>query len=50
MPPALLALDNAVLTPHFASSTEETTAAMGACVIDKLVGWFSGRGAVTPVT
>ena len=50
VPPALLALDNAVLTPHIASSTEETTAAMGACVIDNLVGWFSGRGAVTPVT
>jgi hydroxypyruvate reductase len=50
VPAALRALDNVVLTPHIASSTEETMAAMGACVIDNLVSWFSGRGAVTPVT
>lgn len=49
VPAAMLALDNVVLTPHIASSTEETTGAMGACVIDNLVSWFSGRGAVTPV-
>jgi hydroxypyruvate reductase len=50
VPAALIALDNVVLTPHIASSTEETMGAMGACVIDNLVSWFSGRGAVTPVT
>jgi hydroxypyruvate reductase len=50
VPAALSALDNVVLTPHIASSTEETMGAMGACVIDNLVSWFSGRGAVTPVT
>jgi hydroxypyruvate reductase len=49
VPEALAALDNVVLTPHIASSTEETMGAMGACVIDNLVSWFSGRGAVTPV-
>jgi hydroxypyruvate reductase len=49
VPEALLKLDNVVLTPHIASSTEETMGAMGACVIDNLVSWFSGRGAVTPV-
>ncbi len=49
-PPALRALDNVVLTPHIASSTEETMRAMGQCVIDNLVSWFSGHGAVTPVT
>jgi hydroxypyruvate reductase len=49
VPAALLELDNVVLTPHIASSTEETMGAMGACVIDNLVSWFSGRGAVTPV-
>jgi lactate dehydrogenase-like 2-hydroxyacid dehydrogenase len=49
VPAALRALDNVVLTPHIASSTEETMGAMGACVIDNLVSWFSGRGAVTPV-
>ena len=49
VPDALKALDNAVLAPHIASSTQETTRAMGACVIDNLVSWFSGRGAITPV-
>lgn len=49
VPAALTALDNVVLTPHIASSTEETMGAMGACVIDNLVSWFSGRGTVTPV-
>jgi lactate dehydrogenase-like 2-hydroxyacid dehydrogenase len=49
VPAALCALDNVVLTPHIASSTEETMGAMGACVIDNLVSWFSGRGPVTPV-
>jgi lactate dehydrogenase-like 2-hydroxyacid dehydrogenase len=50
VPAALGALDNVVLTPHIASSTEETMGAMGACVIENLESWFSGRGAVTPVT
>ena len=50
VPVALRDLDNVVLTPHIASSTEETMGAMGACVIDNLVSWFSGRGALTPVT
>jgi len=49
-PAALLKLDNVVLTPHVASSTEETLKAMGACVIDNLDSWFAGRGALTPVT
>jgi lactate dehydrogenase-like 2-hydroxyacid dehydrogenase len=49
VPAALRELDNVVLTPHIASATEETMGAMGACVIDNLVSWFSGRGAVTPV-
>jgi hydroxypyruvate reductase len=49
IPQALRELDNVVLTPHIASSTEETMAAMGACLLDNLVSWFAGRGAVTPV-
>ncbi len=49
VPTKLLELDNVVLTPHIASSTEETMRAMGACVIDNLASWFSGRGALTPV-
>lgn len=50
VPAELLALDNVVLTPHIASSTEETMTAMGNCVLDNLRSWFAGRGAVTPVT
>ena len=50
VPAALLSLDNVVLTPHIASSTEETAKAMGDCVVDNLVSWFEGRGALNPVT
>jgi lactate dehydrogenase-like 2-hydroxyacid dehydrogenase len=50
VPAALLTLDNVVLTPHIASSTEETAKAMGDCVVDNLVSWFEGRGALNPVT
>lgn len=50
VPVSLLALENVVLTPHVASATEETAKAMGACVVDNLVSWFEGRGALTPVT
>ncbi|HET6519177.1 MAG TPA: 2-hydroxyacid dehydrogenase [Geminicoccaceae bacterium] len=48
VPEALLGLDNVVLTPHVASSTEETMGAMGECVVANLVAWFEGRGALTP--
>ena len=48
-PVALRELDNVVLTPHIASATEETMRAMGICVVDNLVSWFSGQGALTPV-
>lgn len=50
VPATLAALDNVVLTPHVASSTEETAKAMGDCVVDNLVSWFEGRGALTPAT
>jgi lactate dehydrogenase-like 2-hydroxyacid dehydrogenase len=50
VPPALIALDNVVLTPHIASSTEETMTMMRQCVLDNLDSWFAGRGALTPVT
>ncbi len=49
VPPALLALDNVVLTPHIASSTEETMRAMGECVVGNLTSWFDGKGALTAV-
>ncbi|WP_222183001.1 2-hydroxyacid dehydrogenase [Geminicoccus harenae] len=49
VPEALLRLDNVVLTPHVASSTEETMGAMGECVVGNLVDWFAGKGARTPI-
>lgn len=49
VPEALLPLDNVVLTPHIASNTEETAAAMGETVVANLVSWFAGKGAVTPI-
>jgi hydroxypyruvate reductase len=49
VPAALLALDNVVLTPHIASSSEEAMSAMGQCVVANLVSWFEGKGALTPV-
>lgn len=50
VPEALRRLDNVVLTPHIASSTHETMGAMGDLVVENLVSWFSGKGAVTPVS
>lgn len=49
VPAALLAMDNVVLTPHIASATEETVAAMGENVVGNLVSWFGGGGALTAV-
>jgi lactate dehydrogenase-like 2-hydroxyacid dehydrogenase len=50
VPEELKSLDNVVLTPHIASSTEETMALMRQCVLDNLESWFAGRGALTSVT
>jgi len=49
VPEALVALDNTVLLPHIGSASAETRAAMGQLVVDNLVSWFDGNGAVTPV-
>lgn len=49
VPEALLALDNVVLLPHVGSSTHHTRGAMGQLVVDNVVGWFAGKGPVTPV-
>ena len=49
VPDALLALEGAVLLPHVGSGSHHTRRAMGRLVVDNLVGWFSGKGPVTPV-
>jgi lactate dehydrogenase-like 2-hydroxyacid dehydrogenase len=49
VPAELIARENAVLLPHVASATVHTRNAMGQLVVDNLVSWFDGRGALTPV-
>jgi lactate dehydrogenase-like 2-hydroxyacid dehydrogenase len=49
VPPALLALDNVVLTPHAASSTLATREALGQFVVDNLAAFFAGRPLVSPI-
>ncbi len=46
---ALIAMDNVVLTPHIASATTETRAAMGQLVLDNLASFFRDGHALTPV-
>lgn len=43
------ALDNVMLTPHIASATAETRAAMAQLMLDNLRAWFSTGKALTPV-
>jgi hydroxypyruvate reductase len=49
VPPALLALDNVVLTPHAASGTQATRDALGQFVVDNLAAFFAGRPLVSPI-
>jgi lactate dehydrogenase-like 2-hydroxyacid dehydrogenase len=49
VPPALLQLDHVVLTPHVASGTEETRAAMADLVFENLRSYFSTGMLKTPV-
>ena len=49
VPEELLALDNVVLTPHIASATTETRAAMGQLVLDNLASFFGTGRTLTPV-
>jgi lactate dehydrogenase-like 2-hydroxyacid dehydrogenase len=49
VPGELLALDNVVLTPHIASATTETRAAMGQLVLDNLASFFETGRTLTPV-
>lgn len=49
VPRPLLDLRNTSLLPHVASASVHTRDAMADLVVDNLVSWFSGKGAVTPV-
>ena len=49
VPPEFFTLDNAVLTPHVASATNETRTAMGALQIENLHLHFAGKPVKTPV-
>jgi lactate dehydrogenase-like 2-hydroxyacid dehydrogenase len=49
VPEALIAMDNVVLLPHIGSGSVATRAAMGQLVVDNLVSWMGGTGAITPV-
>ncbi len=49
VPEALRAMPQVVLTPHIASATTETRAAMAALVLDNLRAFFAGEALPTPV-
>ena len=47
--PALLALDNIVMTPHIGSATRSSRLAMAMLAARNLTGFFSGKAPLTPV-
>jgi glyoxylate reductase len=49
VPDALLGLPNVVLTPHIASATSETRAAMTRVLVDNVLAYRRGEPLVTPV-
>ncbi len=49
VPAELMAMENVVLTPHIASSTQETRRAMADLVYDNLRAHFDGKPVLTPV-
>lgn len=49
VPAELIAMDHVVLLPHVGSASVHTRDAMGQLVVDNLVSWFAGKGAITPV-
>jgi lactate dehydrogenase-like 2-hydroxyacid dehydrogenase len=48
-PEALIELDNLLITPHLAGWSPEATQAQLDLVLANLDGYFSGKGAITPV-
>jgi lactate dehydrogenase-like 2-hydroxyacid dehydrogenase len=49
VPAELMAIENVVLFPHVGSASVYTRDAMGQLVVDNLLSWASGKGALTPV-
>jgi lactate dehydrogenase-like 2-hydroxyacid dehydrogenase len=49
VPHELIALDNAVLTPHVAATSVKTFRAMAECVVSNLLAWADGKPPLTPV-
>ena len=49
VPARLLTFDNVVVTPHIASNTNETRAAMGKLMCDNLIAYFGGKPVITRV-
>jgi lactate dehydrogenase-like 2-hydroxyacid dehydrogenase len=49
VPAELIAMEHVVLLPHVGSASVHTRNAMGQLVVDNLVSWLGGQGAVTPV-
>ena len=49
VPAALWSMDNVVLTPHIASATRQTRAAMAALALDNLRAHFGGQPLLSPV-
>jgi lactate dehydrogenase-like 2-hydroxyacid dehydrogenase len=49
VPAELIGMEQVVLLPHVGSASEHTRHAMGQLMVDNLVSWFAGKGALTPV-
>ena len=49
VPAELIAMDHVVLMPHIGTATHHTRGLMANLVIDNVISWFDGKGAVTPV-
>jgi lactate dehydrogenase-like 2-hydroxyacid dehydrogenase len=50
VPQRLIDAPNCVLLPHVGSASAHTRLAMANLCVDNLVSWFSGNGAITPVS